>query len=881
MTLLLSLACAPTQDGSTAGDSAKSRPRVTLKTNHGDIVIELFRRAASDATDESPDAGETFRQYVSEGYYDDTIFHEAQPDQWIIGGRYGTDLKEKDAKLLVNGSDNGLINLRGRVALYGPEGVDSGPPQFLINLSDNPDSDFDPETGALVDYTIIGRVIEGIGVADEIGSVETEQRSTPSLSNLPKTPVSVNDPDLGLETYVEEEDEDEDEDEDEEPEPEFGLAAAVSYEAGNGPSGITAGDLNDDRDVDLVVANGASGNVAVLLSNGDGTFEAAENYTAESSPSSLASGDLDKDGDLDLAVTNRDSDRVTILLNDGNGGFEAGTGFATGNAPVSVVAGDFDKDGNLDLAVANLDSDTVTVKLGDGDGIFSFGHTIKTTPTPEEDQEAEPEAASGARALAAGDVDGDGYPDLVVANQDSDNVSVLLNKGNGAFEATVTWPAGSRPRAVLAEDLDGSNGVDLLVVNESANNVVVRLNDGSGTFDLEASFTVGTSPSSVTAADLDEDGDLDLVAANQGSNSVSVMLNKGNGSFEDAQDFPAGNGPVSVAAGDFDDDGDLDIAVANRDSNDISVLLNTMSEPGEEPEPGEPEGNPHVRLTTSMGEVVLEVLESEAPITAANFLQYVEDEFYDGTIFHRVIADFVVQGGGFLPGLSKKEGLRDPIVNEFSADRPNVRGTVAMAKTSDPDSATSQFFINVVDNPSLDDPANSGGFTVFARVIEGMDVVDAMAAVETAARADPEGNEFQDVPVEDIVLTSARLEEAPTEPPSDEFITTESGLQYKDVVQGTGDLVTEQSTIRALYTGRLTDENGDIFDSTEDGEPAEFSLTSVIEGWQEGLGNYDMREGGKRILIIPPDLAYAGFDKPGIPAWSTLWFEVEVIEVVK
>ncbi len=154
-----------------------------------------------------------------------------------------------------------------------------------------------------------------------------------------------------------------------------------------------------------------------------------------------------------------------------------------------------------------------------------------------------------------------------------------------------------------------------------------------------------------------------------------------------------------------------------------------------------------VRLTTSLGDILLELVD-DAPITTANFLQYVEDGFYDGTIFHRVVPDFVVQGGGFLPGMIEQEGVRDPIKNEFSPDRSNIRATVAMAKVGgDPDSATSEFFVNLADNSENLDNQN-GGFTVFANVIEGMDVVDAIAAVPL------DGEQ----PVTDVLLITARRE---------------------------------------------------------------------------------------------------------------------------
>jgi len=155
-----------------------------------------------------------------------------------------------------------------------------------------------------------------------------------------------------------------------------------------------------------------------------------------------------------------------------------------------------------------------------------------------------------------------------------------------------------------------------------------------------------------------------------------------------------------------------------------------------------------VRLTTSKGDILLELVD-DAPVTTANFLTYVEEEFYDGTIFHRVIADFVVQGGGVLPDGTQKTATHDPIVNEFSPSRSNIRASVAMAKVgNDPDSATNQFFVNLADNSENLDNQN-GGFTVFAHVIEGMDVVDEIAAVAV---------DQDDRPLEDVLLITARRE---------------------------------------------------------------------------------------------------------------------------
>ncbi|MEW5781657.1 MAG: peptidylprolyl isomerase [Pseudomonadota bacterium] len=161
-----------------------------------------------------------------------------------------------------------------------------------------------------------------------------------------------------------------------------------------------------------------------------------------------------------------------------------------------------------------------------------------------------------------------------------------------------------------------------------------------------------------------------------------------------------------------------------------------------------------IKLTTNLGTITLELDAEKAPKTVANFLDYVKAGHYDGTIFHRVIDGFMIQGGGFLPGMKQKP-TNAPIENEAANGLKNQRGTIAMARTSDPHSATAQFFINVADNDFLDFRAPSGngwGYCVFGHVVEGMDVVDKIKRVRT-------GNKgfHQDVPVEDVVIEKAEI----------------------------------------------------------------------------------------------------------------------------
>jgi peptidyl-prolyl cis-trans isomerase B (cyclophilin B) len=169
------------------------------------------------------------------------------------------------------------------------------------------------------------------------------------------------------------------------------------------------------------------------------------------------------------------------------------------------------------------------------------------------------------------------------------------------------------------------------------------------------------------------------------------------------------------------------------------------------------EQNPQVLLETSMGKITIELFKEKAPITVRNFLGYVKDGFYDGLIFHRVIKDFMVQGGGMSETLEQKKP-KFAIKNEAANGLSNTRGTLAMARTSVVDSATSQFFINTVDNLFLNHKGkqpDSFGYCVFGQVVEGMDVVDQIRAVKTGNK-----NGHSDVPVEPVFITTAKLIEA-------------------------------------------------------------------------------------------------------------------------
>jgi cyclophilin family peptidyl-prolyl cis-trans isomerase len=162
-------------------------------------------------------------------------------------------------------------------------------------------------------------------------------------------------------------------------------------------------------------------------------------------------------------------------------------------------------------------------------------------------------------------------------------------------------------------------------------------------------------------------------------------------------------------------------------------------------------GNPQATIHTNRGDIRVELYPKEAPVSVANFLQYANDGFYDGTIFHRIISHFMIQGGGMAEDMKRKT-TREPIINEADNGLKNLRGTIAMARTNDVNSATSQFYINVEINGALDhtgkDNSRTWGYAVFGRVVEGMDVVDDIRFVETG---------HNDVPIEPVLITSVEV----------------------------------------------------------------------------------------------------------------------------
>jgi len=332
--------------------------------------------------------------------------------------------------------------------------------------------------------------------------------------------------------------------------------------------------------------------------------------------------------------------------------------------------------------------------------------------------------------------------------------------------------------------------------------------------------------------------------------------------------------------------------------------------------PGNQDGKPklpdrvYVRMATSKGDIFLELNYEKAPISTKNFLDYVDSGHYNGTIFHRVMDNFMIQGGGFDRNRKERKG-KSPIRNEWQNGLKNRRGTIAMARTTAPDSATCQFFINVRDNSNLDVPYAGGGnaaYAVFGKVIKGMDVVDKIKSVPVKSESG-----FEALPIEPVIIErvtrvkpeelrseiaeARRIEEEETRANKEKFARlladgisfvkargadvskgqqTPSGLWYVDLKPGKGDSPGPGSTVKVHYTGWLP--NGTKFDSSRDRkEPIEKPLGTLIPGWNEGLRT--MKAGGRRFLVIPPELGYGPRGAGSIPPNAVLVFDIELLEL--
>ncbi len=337
-------------------------------------------------------------------------------------------------------------------------------------------------------------------------------------------------------------------------------AAQVPYSVGSGPAEDRVADLSGNGILDVIAENSASNSVSVLMGNGDGTFKPAVNYATGTDPWSMDIGDLTGNGKIDIVTCNNTANTVSVLMGNGDGTFQSAVNYSTGTgtAPECVRLGDVNGDGRLDIITANAGNNDISVLLNNGNGTFGAPTTFDTDTHP--------------TSIAVGDMNGDGKLDIVTANYATNDVSVLMGNGDGTFQSTVNYACGNEPETVVVADLNGDGKPDIATVNY-VGTASVLLNKGTGTFATHVDYTTGAGPYDLGVADLNHDGVPDLVTTNHNANTVSILYGNGNGTFQSKVDLATGPGPFWVALGDFNGSGYGDLAVTNETNGTVSVLL--------------------------------------------------------------------------------------------------------------------------------------------------------------------------------------------------------------------------------------------------------------------------------------------------------------------
>jgi Bacterial Ig-like domain (group 3)/FG-GAP-like repeat/FG-GAP repeat len=331
---------------------------------------------------------------------------------------------------------------------------------------------------------------------------------------------------------------------------------------------VATGDFNNDGIPDLAIVNSIfNGTVAVLLGNGNGTFQPSIEYDVGEYPNAVAVADVNHDGNLDLICVNKGSGTVSVLLGNGNGTFQSQITAPTGDFPSFVAVGDFNRDGLPDLALPNYLDGTVSVLLGNGDGTFQPQVTYDVGANP--------------TGVAIGDFNLDGLQDLAVSNTGGGTASILLGNGDGTFQPQqlVSLPNSSAPYWLAAGDLRRDGRSDLVVPDSASSNVYVLLSNGDATFQPAVAYALPAAPFGVSLADINGDSVLDLVVADTGADGlISILLGNGNGTFGASNDRGVGNLPTWAAVADLNGDGMADIVSANSGPSTATILLQAQTE---------------------------------------------------------------------------------------------------------------------------------------------------------------------------------------------------------------------------------------------------------------------------------------------------------------
>ncbi|CAF1523841.1 unnamed protein product [Adineta ricciae] len=347
----------------------------------------------------------------------------------------------------------------------------------------------------------------------------------------------------------------------------------ISYSTGifSGPIAINVGDFDNDKNVDIVVANSVVNTAGIFYGFGNGTFTQQIEYSTGffARPYSIAVNDLNKDGLLDIVVANRHSDAVGILFGIGNRKFATVVTYKTGSyyTPYSVDIGDFNNDDCFDIVAANRDVSKISIFLGLGNGTF---HDQIIYSLPDDSRPS---------CVITGDLNNDHRSDLIIANTNKNNAGIYLSYDNGALMDQRVYSTGSaaRPMSVAVGDFDNDKRPDVAVANFGTNTIDIRTQSNTGNFENQRIYSTGSNsnPISIATGHFNKDNWLDIVVANYASSTIDIFLGFGNRTFSNQFTYSTGTNafPLSVTVADLNHDNLSDIVVANSNVNYIGVFL--------------------------------------------------------------------------------------------------------------------------------------------------------------------------------------------------------------------------------------------------------------------------------------------------------------------
>ena len=334
---------------------------------------------------------------------------------------------------------------------------------------------------------------------------------------------------------------------------------------GNNPVATASGDFNGDGRLDLAIANSNDNTVSVVMGNPDGSFQAKVDYPVGTSPIALLAVDLNKDGKLDLAVVNNNCPSlpctavgsVSSLLGNGDGTFQSHIDKNVGNSPNALASGDFNLDGKPDLAVTNGQDNTVSILIGNNNGTFKLTASLPTGVNP--------------HGIGIADFDGAGIQDLVVANLDDSTIGLFKGNGHG-FHSHLAFATGLNPVALTVADVNQDGKPDVVTANSGAASISIMIDSFNGGFADHVDFTTRDKATAIAQGDFNGDGIVDIAITASASNAITVLWGKGDGSFQQRADFASGSGSAALAAGDFTGDSRTDLAIANALDNTVQIL---------------------------------------------------------------------------------------------------------------------------------------------------------------------------------------------------------------------------------------------------------------------------------------------------------------------